>query len=340
MNKNNQEMEQTNSRSGAAKRIAIWILVIILGLVAIILVLGLIPATTDKLEPNPNPVASYTEAIQRFETIQQEEAPIVNDASGSLLMTHGDKTEQVYVLIHGTTNSPRQWEELGNALHDRGYNVLILRIPHHGLKSHDVSELKALRAEELRDYADETVDLAIGLGDEITVIGISGGGAVTTWIAQHRPEVARILALSPFYGIPEVLPFLNTFLMNLASRVPNVTLQNPAEPQRDWVYRGEATRGVAEFMRLGRNVFRSAEGTAPMASSIYFITTAVDDTADNDYTVELADIWVEAGSDVSSFEFDASYDIPHNSVDPAADPEKKALVYAKILELLGEEPLQ
>ena len=209
-------------------------------------------------------------------------------------------------------------------------------MPYHGLASHDVSELKALRAEDLRDYADEAIDLASGLGDQITAIGISGGGAVTTWIAQHRPDVVRILALSPFYGVPEVPPMLNTFLMNLASRVPNVTLQNPEEPQRDWVYRGEATRGVAEFMRLGRSVFAAAEDGAPAVQEIHFITTAVDDTADNDYTAELAQIWADANVEVSSFDFDASEDIPHNSVDPAADPAKKALVYAKILEMLDE----
>jgi len=48
------------------------------------------------------------------------------------------------VLIHGTTNSPRQWEELGGALHALGHNVLILRMPHHGLESRSVGELKAL----------------------------------------------------------------------------------------------------------------------------------------------------------------------------------------------------
>ena len=296
----------------------------------------MIPVSTDQLDSDSDPAASYDEAIQQFEAIQEEELSVVNDASGSLLMTHGGPTDEIYVLVHGTTNSPRQWEELGTTLHEQGHNVLVLRMPYHGLKSHDVSELKALRADDLRDYADEAIDLADGLGDEITVIGISGGGAVTTWIAQHRPEVDRIVALSPFYAVPEIPPFLNTFLMNLASRLPNVTLQNPEEPQRAWVYRGEATRGVAEFMRLGRNVFGSAENEAPVVKEIYFITTTVDDTADNDYTVDLAAIWTEAGADVSSFEFDASYDIPHNSVDPAADPEKKALVYTRILEMLGE----
>ena len=336
MTEEEQDYAAGGSRPGTARRIITWVAIILVGIVAIILLLGLIPVSTGNLESAPNPVAGYDEAIRQFEAVQQAEAPIVNDASGSLLMTHGDKTEQVYVLIHGTTNSPRQWEELGATLHELGHNVLILRMPYHGLASHDVSELKALRAEDLSNYADKAIDMANGLGDNITVIGISGGGAVTTWIAQHRPDVDRILALSPFYGVPEVPPLLNTFLMNLASRVPNVTLQNPAEPQRDWVYRGEATRGVAEFMRLGRNVFASAEDGTPAVSTVHFVTTAVDDTADNDYTVELAGIWSEAGADVSSFEFDASEDIPHNSVDPAADPAKKALVYARILEMLGE----
>ena len=44
----------------------------------------------------------------------------------------------------------------------------------------------------------------------------------------------------------------------------------------------------------------------------------------------------DAGADVEMFEFAAAEDIPHNSIDPAADAAKKALVYAKILEMLGE----
>ena len=51
---------------------------------------------------------------------------------------------------------------------------------------------------------------------------------------------------------------------------------------------------------------------------------------------ELKTLRVEAGAVVSAFEFDASKDIPHNSVDPEADSAKMALVYAKILEMLGE----
>ena len=162
---------------------------------------------------------------------------------------------------------------------------------------------------------------------------------VASWIAQNRADVERVLPLSPFFGVPEVPPFANTFLMNLASRVPSVTLKNPAEPAHDWVYQGEATRGVAEFMILGRALFSKAEASAPAAAEIHFVTTAIDDTADNDFAAELASIWRGSGATVTSFEFDEAAGIPHNSVDPAGDAAKKALVYAKILELLGEAPL-
>ncbi len=336
---NNPSAEE-NSSKHTLKRGARWLLIILGAILVVVLILGLVPVSTKDLESDPDPAASYDEAVRRFQEIVAEEEAIVNEAGFSQMMTTGDETEQVYVLVHGTTNSPLQFAELGEILYERGYNVLILRMPHHGLSSHDVGELANLKAEELHTYADNAVDIAAGLGEETTVIGLSGGGAVTSWIAQNRDDVARVLPLSPFFGVPEAPPFLNTFLMNLASRVPSVTFKNPEEPEHDWVYQGEATRGVAEFMRLGRAVFAEADASAPAVNEIHFITTAIDDTADNDYTAELADTWRDSGATVASFEFDEAAGIPHNSVDPAGDPAKKALVYAKILEVLGEAPLQ
>jgi len=54
--------------------------------------------------------------VQRFAQIEAEEAPIVNEISRSRLMTHGKKTPRSYLLIHGATNSPRQFWELGEEL--------------------------------------------------------------------------------------------------------------------------------------------------------------------------------------------------------------------------------
>jgi hypothetical protein len=73
---------------------------------------------------------------------------------------------------------------------------------------------------------------------------------------------------------------------------------------------------------------------------VFVLTTPKDHTANNRTTASLVNLWQQAGTDVVTYEFDASLDIPHNSVDPAADPAKKQLVYDKILELLGEKPMR
>ena len=316
------------------KRVIKWIGGIILAILLLDIIAGLIPVSTEDLESNPDPAADYDEATTRFDAIVAAEVQIVNDDGYSLLMTHGEPTEQVYVLIHGITNSPRQWEELGQMLHEQGHNVLIMRMPYHGLKSHKVGELSALSAADLRDYADDALDIAVGLGEEITVIGISGGATVTSWIGQYRPEVTTIIPLSPFMGLPQLPPFMDTFIMNLGHRMPNIVLDKPSEPRRDWVYRGETTHAPAEFMLLGRSVLDRAADSEPLVDAAYFLTTAVDDTADNRYTEKLAALWGRGRTAVSYVQFDASQNVPHNLVDPATDAAIRALIYDKIFEII------
>ena len=67
------------------------------------------------------------------------------------------------------------------------------------------------------------------------------------------------------------------------------------------------------------------------------LTTAKDNTANNGTTAKLVDLWREGGDDVIPLEFEPSLDIPHNSVDPAADPVKKQVVYEQIRRLLGQQ---
>ena len=329
------KMRITTQQKKNLRRIAKAIGVVLLFIVLIAIIAGLIPVSTDGLGANPNPSSNYDEAMGRFQTVLDTEAPIVNEASGSLLMTHGEPTEQVYIMIHGITNSPHQWQELGEMLYDQGANVLIMRMPYHGLKSHNVGELGALSAVNLRDYGDQVVDIAAGLGDEITVIGLSGGATVTSWIGQNRPEVAMVIPISPYMGVPELPAFMDTFIMNLGHNMPNFVLDEPGELRRPWVYRGETTRAPAEFMILGRSVLNDATEKGAAVETAYFLTTAVDNIADNTYTERLVALWKARETSVSYFQFDASQNIPHNSIDPTTDVAIRTLVYDKLFEIIG-----
>ena len=88
------------------------------------------------------------------------------------------------MLIHGLGNAPKEFAELAQLLHEQGDNVLVL---HAVSRSQRVDmALDALTPHGAR-LCDEIVDLAHGLGNNVTVIGISGGGTVAAWIAQNRP---------------------------------------------------------------------------------------------------------------------------------------------------------
>ena len=319
------------------KKIAKIIGILLLILLGGILLMGLIPVSIPELTSSPDPAADYDEAIQRFEAIVAgEQGILMSDKSGSVLMTHGEPTDKVYVLVHGWTNSPFQWVDFGQLLFDRGYNVLILRMPQHGLASHNVGELQHATPELVRDYADDTVDIAAGLGDEIHVIGLSVGGEVAAWIAQNRPDVKRVMSISPLYGMGPLPSFLNTFLMNLASRLPNFNPTDPNEPQREHVYRGQSSRGVANALVFGKAIFNQAEEAAPAVSELIVVTNDNDTTVNNRLTDQLSAIWEAAGMPLVRYVFPKELGLPHNSIDKTSNPDTD-IVYAKLLELLGEE---
>lgn len=315
-----------------------WALVaLVVGALALLAALvALVPVRTSGLGARPNPARDHDAAVARFDALAAAEAPVCNPAIRSLLLTHGGPARRVYIFVHGTTNSPRQFEELGRLLHARGHNVYIPLMPRHGRRSMRLAELRGLRAEELRDYADAAVDLAAGLGAEVIAVGISGGAAVVGWMGQNRAEVDTALLLAPFLGVRRVSPAVGTAMMNVYSRMPSVNLEDPLEPRRDWVYRGQTTRALAETLRLGRALLRQAKATPPAARRLILLTTAKETQVNNGATYRLAALWRGQGANVVADEFAPELDIPHNAIDPAADPAKKAIVYARMLELLGE----
>ncbi|MBK8047852.1 MAG: alpha/beta fold hydrolase [Anaerolineales bacterium] len=105
------------------------------------------------------------------------------------------------LIFHGFANCPEQFGVIAQTLYDQGYNVLLARLPHHGLSDRVTEAPLATKAEDIAASASQMVDIAAGLGDEITTVGFSGGGTIATWVAQNRPDVARVVAISPMFGV-------------------------------------------------------------------------------------------------------------------------------------------
>ena len=199
--------------------------VIILGAIVLCAVVVLFrPMSARGLTSQPDPTGDYAEAVERIEALRAGEASLgLNPLCQLKFMSHGQKVENAIVFVHGYTNCPQQFNELGQQFYELGYNVLIVPAPHHGLVDRMTADQAQLTAEELATYADTVVDITQGLGEHVTLAGISMGGIATAWAAQHRSDLDLAVLISPAFGFqmiparataPAVKAFILTFCHN------------------------------------------------------------------------------------------------------------------------------
>ena len=173
---------------------------------ALVALIGLLSLPADDLglyASHPHPAADYAEAVKRIEALQAAEVDFNPDCHTTLL-SHGARTARAIVFVDGHGSCPGSFRELGEQFHHRGYNVLAVPLPYNGLADGMTNEQAKLRAEDLVSYMDQVVDIGRGLGDHLTLLGISGGGLSTGWAAQERQDIDLAVLISPGFGFKDV----------------------------------------------------------------------------------------------------------------------------------------
>jgi len=234
-----------------------------------------------------------------------------------------------------------QFRELAPLFYERGYNVLIPRMPGNGLADPDTNALKDVTAEQLRDCCADMVDIARGLGRHVTYLGISVGGTMAAWVAQHRADVDLAVLIAPEFTISRDLGVrVSRLVMDVFRMMPNLMTQRfrPFTGAVGHNYHGFATRGLAQSMRLGFSVYDAARTTKPAAQSIVVITNAADPAVNNTITQKLVQRWRANGmQQLDMYEFDDSYHLIHDVIDPNQQQQQTALVYPILLDLITQE---
>ncbi len=309
---------------------------------AVLVMRRLVRTSTDELEAHTDdPATDYEKAMARFAEVlaQEKEIETLNPVCHSQVLTHGRKMERAIILMHGMTNCPQQYAQLAPLFFERGYNVLIPLMPCNGLADPDTEALKDVTAEQLRDCSNTMVDIGRGLGDHLTFAGISGGGTMAAWVAQNRSDVDQAVLIAPAFTIARGIGVrLSRLVMHLFLVMPNIMTQRfrPFTGAVGHNYHGFATRGLGQMMRLGFSVYDAARTTKPAAQSVIVITNAADAAVENGSTRELVDRWRAAGLDrVETCEFDASYHLIHDVIDPKQQKQQTALVYPVLLDLIA-----
>lgn len=308
-------------------------------LVAVVAALFFLPVDTGGIVSRPDPAQDYETAKARFDALDSDPAQPVSELCKPQLLDHGQKTQKVVVLMHGVSSCPRAFVDFAPLLHERGYNVLVVRMPENGYADRATDALADMTAEGLAQFADESVDIATGLGDEVVVVGISAGGTAAAFAAQNRQDVSRAVMLAPFFGLAGFGPTVNRALMRAMLILPSVSIwKDPILRDRyegmPHAYQRQETRGIGEIMRLGFATYQEAREAAPKAGALVVVTNDADQAVSNSVTDAFVEAWRADGRDVTTYVFGAELGLGHELIDPLEPGADPALTYPVILDLI------
>ena len=289
----------------------------------------------------PHPAESFEQAKALFENLRRAESAFPLSPEGaSRMLAHGTKTPRAFVLLHGLTNCPEQFLPLARILHAQGANVIIPRARYAGFADVLNSVQGNQSGQDLLDQAAVGLDIAAGLGDRVSVVGLSGSAVAGTWMAQHRDGVSEMVLIAPFFSLDSVPAPLIDAGAAVLSVIPNFyqwwdseKKENLAGPK--YAYPRFGTRCMASTIQLSRNVRENLTNLPLRAGKIRFLITATDAAANNPLTKKIAATLAQTNSvPVTIEEFPAELKIPHDMVDPSQPNANTEIAYKKILELL------
>ena len=97
-------------------------------------------------------------------------------------------------MLHGFTGNPQSMRDLALALSDAGFTVELPLLPGHGT---DIADMLPTRWEDWSAAAEEAYTELAARSDGVVVVGLSMGGLLTVWLAEHHPEIAAIAVVNP-----------------------------------------------------------------------------------------------------------------------------------------------
>ena len=313
------------------RRVLRWLGIALALLVAVGVVIAFIPLSRDGLDastPAPLPSAAATRAAIAAQVASERD---IKPQCHSRLLEPTRAPRGVIVLLHGLGTCPAQMQALAALLVSDGYAVYVPLLPHHGEVGGTGSALNGLTEQDYRRFGDRTVDVVRGLGVPVTVLGISAGADVATWIGLHRKDVDSTISVSPVLGFGRVPAFATTGFMNLFARAPSIAFGYGTKlPHR---YGGLATQPLAKTLNFGRALIDAADGHRPAARRTVLVLNEHDHSTSSDLALKLAG---RMQSTVQALP--AALKLPADVIDPLQPGAKVEDVYPLLVALAEDEP--
>lgn len=294
--------------------------------------------SSSSVTHRPDPPQSYAEAVRLIAKQERIDSTAAIKTGHSVFLNRGRRTPWAAVLLHGFANSPEQFRGVAESLYAAGSNVWVPRLPYHAAQQ-GAGTLSRLKAEDLCNAAGFAADIGAGLGDSVVVVGFSMGGVAAAWIAQYRPDIQRVVIVSPALALGHVPMSLGSPLVSALLRLPNITHRLIRDPRRTDRELGWSTHAVAQILRLGLAIKLAAEDSSPSVQDVRLLLNAHDRTINSAAGLALARRWAAAGAKVTVYQLSDSLRLPHDIIDATEPTGNPAVVYPILRALARGEPL-
>jgi esterase/lipase len=289
-------------------------------------------------QPASRPAADYAEAMERVRAFQALDDDSILPEARTALFDCGKRTPLAVVLFHGYTNNPAQYSKFAPMLHERGVNVLVPRMPEHGDKDRLTRRIESLTAEAVLASANEAVDIAFGLGERTGVLGISMGGSLSAYFAQHR-NVSIAVPVAPEFGLLQLPYGVSRAIAWIVGHVPNANLwwdprlKTALQPKT--AYPRFSTHALMQTLRIGDEVHAASEKQRQLAERIVPVVNRCDPAVNNEVTQEVATNW--AGWNRNGVDYVEMRNLPewHDIIDWRNAKAPVDIVYPRLLQALG-----
>jgi pimeloyl-ACP methyl ester carboxylesterase len=302
-----------------------WLRIILLAVVTLVALLGALmftPVSDPDLASRPQPLAMYQEVVERIDAIAADEAKkdLIPEGHSLALLT-GARADTCVVIFHGYTSVPAQFRLIAQAYRDQGYNVWVPRLPYHGSADKMTEDFSNLTARGLREFADEAIDVATGLGEHVIVIGFSGGGSLAAWSAVERPEVSQTVLISPLLHPLGYAEWQDRPLVRLLRALPvdvynwwNADSTNPDPP--GYNYPRFSLKGIAALLSMSQWADRKADAEPyPAKAPVTLVRNDGDQRLDSAFNERFVRRMV-APENLTVFRIPAEAGLLHNLISP------------------------
>ena len=280
--------------------------------------------------------ATYAAAHDRLEHFRARDRAGIGELGRTLVFDHGRRTQRAVLLFHGLSASPAQFLGIARALHERGHNVFVPRLPQHGREDRMSEALAAMTAEQLKACLWDSLEVARGLGESVSVAGFSLGGLLTACAAQTQP-VHKAVAIVPFLGFIWLPTRLGERLSQFALSIPNRFMWwDPWMRERQLPAHGYprySTHALAQALQLATEVMAAARTQPPATTDITVAINVREPAVSNRAAVKLARLWQAHGVDARIERFT---DLPfaHDVIEPKRYPEIARRLMPRLVDLI------